>query len=82
MGRLDCKEPSLIALRGLARDADDFVLITEDEGSEGSAACAEAGLPTTPSGGAGVAGMLAAGSAVGLRPTSRVLVILSEDGEV
>ena len=38
MGRLDCKEPSLIALKGLARDADDFMLITENEGAAGSAA--------------------------------------------
>ncbi|MFA8386983.1 MAG: pyridoxal-phosphate dependent enzyme [Pelagibaca sp.] len=81
MGRLDCKEPSLIALKGLARDADDFMLITEDEGAAGSAACADAGYPTTPSGGAGVAGLLAArlhADALGLTPASRVLVILSE----
>lgn len=79
MGRLDCKEPSLIALKGLARDADDFMLITEAEGAAGSAACAEAGLPTTPSGGAGVAGLLAAGGSFGLDQASRVLVILSEE---
>ena len=78
MGRLDCKEPSLIALKGLARDADDFMLISEDEGAAGSAACAEVGFPTTPSGGAGVAGLLVAGAAVGLMEKSRVLVILSE----
>lgn len=81
MGRLDCKEPSLIALNGLARDADDFLLITEDEGAAGSAACAEAGFPTTPSGGAGLAGLLAARDnpdALGLRRDARVLVILSE----
>ncbi len=78
MGRLDCKEPSLIALKGLARDADDFMLITEAEGVAGSAACADAGFPTTPSGGAGVAGLLVAGAAVGLTTESRVLVILSE----
>jgi diaminopropionate ammonia-lyase len=79
MGRLDCKEPSLIALKGLSRDADDFMLISEAEGAAGSAACADAGLPTTPSGGAGVAGLLAAKDALGLSPRSRVLVILSEE---
>jgi diaminopropionate ammonia-lyase len=81
MGRLDCKEPSLIALKGLARDADDFLLITEDEGAAGSDACSEAGFPTTPSGGAGVAGLLAVrglAQALGLSAESRVLVILSE----
>ena len=81
MGRLDCKEPSLIALKGLARDADSFMTITEAEGTAGSAACREAGLASTPSGAAGVAGLLAAGAAreaLGLDTTSQVLVILSE----
>ena len=49
MGRLDCKEPSLIALKGLARDASDYMTITEQEGLEGAAACAEADFPSTPS---------------------------------
>lgn len=81
MGRLDCKEPSLIALKGLARDADDFMLITEDEGAAGAALCAEAGLETSSSGAAGLAGLLAAGAdhaALDLYDRSRVLVILSE----
>jgi diaminopropionate ammonia-lyase len=82
MGRLDCKEPSLIALKGLARDADDFMLITEGEGAAGSTACETVGLPSTPSGAGGIAGLLAAASkqeAFGLSATSRVLVILSEE---
>lgn len=81
MGRLDCKEPSLIALKGLARDASDFLTITEAEGQIGSDACREAGLPSTPSGAAGVAGLLAARkeAALALDPTARVLIILSEE---
>ncbi|MGJ8602703.1 MAG: pyridoxal-phosphate dependent enzyme [Marivita sp.] len=81
MGRLDCKEPSLIALKGLARDATDFMLISEAEGAAGSAACADAGFATTPSGAAGVAGVLAAQNHradLGLSLDARVLVILSE----
>ena len=81
MGRLDCKQPSLIALKGLARDASDFILISEEEGLAGDAACRDAGLTSTPSGAAGVAGMLAAtgaGANLGLNGSSRVLVILSE----
>jgi diaminopropionate ammonia-lyase len=84
MGRLDCKEPSLIALKGLARDADDFLLISEAEGAAGAAACAGAGLPSTPSGAAGVAGLLAAAAEparFGLDAGSRALVILSEAAE-
>lgn len=79
MGRLDCKTPSLIALKGLARDADAFALISEDEGTAGMVAAREAGLASSTSGAAGIAGLLAADRAVlGLDATSHVLVILSE----
>lgn len=84
MGRLDCKEPSLIALKSLARDADGFQLISEVEGATGCAASGEAGLPTTPSGAGGLSGLLAlgdAGEAFGVSESSRVLVILSEGPE-
>ncbi len=83
MGRLDCKEPSLIALNGLARDADLFLTI----GDEAVAAClpalASAGLATTASGGAGVAAVLTPDTrtAVGIDSTSRVLCFLSEAPE-
>ena len=82
MGRLDCKEPSLIALKGLARDADAFVLISENEGEAGSRAAAAAGLLSTPSGAAGIAALLVSGphrTALNLTDTSRVLCILSEE---
>ena len=78
MGRLDCKAPSLIALKGLARDADRFVTITEAEGWAGAEAAAAAGLASTPSGAAGIAALLAAEGAMGLGPGARALVILSE----
>ncbi len=79
MGRLDCKQPSLIALKGLARDANDFMLITEAEGQAGADRSAVFGLPSTPSGAAGLAGLLAIQA--GLDSTSRVLLILSEGPE-
>ena len=81
MGRLDCKEPSQIALKGLARDADIFMTITEAEGAEGARVAEEIGLPSTPSGAAGLAGLLAASSArgaFGLDDSARVMLILSE----
>lgn len=78
MGRLDCKEPSLIALKGLARDADSFLTVTETEGEAASAAAAQAGLPSTPSGTAGLAGLIAATGQLGLDADSTVLLILSE----
>lgn len=78
MGRLDCKEPSLIALKGLAHDADSFMLLTEAEGEAGHIAAQDAGLASTPSGASGIAGMLVHPD---LPADARVLVILSEEAE-
>jgi diaminopropionate ammonia-lyase len=79
MGRLDCKEASLIALAGLSRDADSFVTLTEAEAAAALPVLADAGFATSSSGGAGLAALLAAGPGIlGLGPESRVLCILSE----
>lgn len=81
MGRLDCKVASLIALKGLARDANDFMTISEAEGDAGAALAARFGLKSTPSGAAGIAGLAAANGTLGLGPDARVLVILSEQSD-
>ncbi|MEM6308574.1 MAG: pyridoxal-phosphate dependent enzyme [Pseudomonadota bacterium] len=78
MGRLDCKTPSLIALRGLSRDADGFVTLTEKEAKDGIAQLAAHGLRTTPSGGATLAALLAG---LDLGKDARVLTFLSEGPE-
>ncbi|OWY02848.1 PLP-dependent lyase/thiolase [Thioclava sp. F1Mire-8] len=75
MGRLDCKTPSMVALAGLSRDADRFATITEAEAQSGVDILAAHGLATTPSGGAGLAALLAG---LSLGPETRVLAILSE----
>jgi diaminopropionate ammonia-lyase len=76
MGRLDCKEASLIALKGLARDADNFVLMTDAQVEEHLPTLAQWCLSTSPSGGAGCAAAVA--GVVTLSPNDRVLCILSE----
>ena len=80
MGRLDCKEPSLIALKGLSHDADHFVLISEEEGSASMDELSENGLATTPSGGAGISFLLACKniSEFTVDERSRILAFLSE----
>lgn len=78
MGRLDCKTPSLVALAGLSRDADLFVTITEEEAAAGVATLGRLGFETTPSGGAGLAALLAG---LNLGPRARVFAILSEGPE-
>lgn len=81
MGRLDCKEASLIALKGLSKDADYFALISEDEGIAGSQFCASHGWPASPSGAGGLSGALAK-SDLSLPADADVLIILSEGPEV
>lgn len=77
MGRLDCKEPSLIALKGLARDADYFITLTEDEAAAATRAMTDAGFATTPSGAAGYAGIVASR----LPPEAKLLAFLTEGPE-
>ncbi|HCQ63869.1 MAG TPA: PLP-dependent lyase/thiolase [Rhodobacteraceae bacterium] len=79
MGRLDCKTPSMIALAGLARDADLFVTISEAEADRAVEALNEHGVATTPSGAAGVAAALAGRPALGSE--ARILAIVSEGPE-
>lgn len=78
MGRLDCKTPSMIALKGLSRDANMFVTITDEEAQQGADELSAHGLATTPSGGAALAALLAG---LDLPADARVLTFLSEGPE-
>ncbi|MCG8415639.1 MAG: diaminopropionate ammonia-lyase [Pseudomonadales bacterium] len=60
MGRLDCKEPSLLAFAVLQQHADDFVCISESDAADAVSFLAEREITTTPSGAAGVAAVLVA----------------------
>lgn len=75
MGRLDCKEPSLIALKGLASDADLFTTISEQEAQASMPILAAHDLACSTSGGAGLAALL---SGLNLPSNARVLAVLSE----
>ena len=78
MGRLDCKEPSHLALAALAHDADFFVTVDDRQSHEAVALLKEHGIATTPSGAAGVAAMGACYAELGMLPNSRVLAFISE----
>ncbi|MAZ15606.1 MAG: diaminopropionate ammonia-lyase [Ahrensia sp.] len=82
MGRLDCKEPSHLALACLAREADYFETITDEEADAAVVTLAGHGIATTPSGVAGIAGLLHLASAardrLGIDARSRVLAYVSE----
>lgn len=75
MGRLDCKTPSMIALAGLARDADLFITLGEEEAAEAVAELAEMRLATSPSGGAGLAALICG---LHLGVDARVLCFVTE----
>ncbi|MCK7612451.1 pyridoxal-phosphate dependent enzyme [Roseibium sediminicola] len=84
MGRLDCKEPSHLALKYLAREADYFVTISDTEAAETVDWLAGHDLATTASGAAGISAVHHAGSlrdALNLTGQSRVLCYLSEGPE-
>ncbi len=80
MGRLDCKEPSLIALNGLARDADSFLTISDEDVAQCLPTLTAARLETTASGAAGLAAVMspAARELLEIGPDAQVLCFLTE----
>ncbi|MHA1599192.1 MAG: diaminopropionate ammonia-lyase [Alphaproteobacteria bacterium] len=84
MGRLDCKEASLLAFETLSQDANAFVTVSDQQSEQSAALLASYGLATTPSGAAGLAGLIAAhGSAkaaqdLALDGSSIPLIVVSE----
>jgi diaminopropionate ammonia-lyase len=74
MGRLDCKEASLIALKGLSRDADAIALISEEEAFATLPKLAALGLASSTSGSAGITAALLSDLPEGVK----TLCILSE----
>ena len=58
MGRLDCKEPSIIAWHTLERCGVSYAALGEDEGAQAAAAVTAMGIATTPSGAAGFGALI------------------------
>jgi diaminopropionate ammonia-lyase len=81
MGRLDCKEASHLALARLSSDVDYFVTIEDSTAQDAVELLGEHGVQTSPSGAAGVAGALSAGTSVGISGSSRCLAFLTEGPE-
>lgn len=80
MGRLDCKTPSMIALAGLARDANLFVTVSEDDAANAVERLRRLGIATTPSGAAGISALMA--GTLDLPAEARVLSFISEGPEI
>lgn len=78
MGRLDCKDPSIVAWAVLERCEVRYATLSEDQSIAAAAALASTGLATTPSGGAGFGAIALEPVALLSDPVYRPLIIVSE----
>jgi diaminopropionate ammonia-lyase len=78
MGRLDCKEPSLLALQVLRKTADRFITVSDEQADAAQRELALLGVDTTTSGAAGFAG-LRSDNGRQYAP-DRILIIVTEAG--
>ncbi len=84
MGRLDCKEPSHLALKYLAAEADFFMTLSEEEAKDSVEILKSHGIETSPSAAAGLGGLYFAGSArrqMAIDADARILAFISEGPE-
>jgi len=81
MGRLDCKVPSTRALSSLAKTCTHFMTITDEDAENCMKELEIEGLETSPSGGAGYAGLLDLKNydKSGLTKESNVVIFLTEE---
>ena len=77
MGRLDCKDASMLAFDTLRHEANAFVTISDAAAGQAVTDLATAGIRTTPSGGAGLAAL----QALDLPSNARAMIIASEGPE-
>lgn len=78
MGRLDCKDPSIVAWNVLERCDVTYETLTEEEGEAAASAVTALGLATTPSGAAGYGALCKRVTAQAQSADMRPLVIISE----
>lgn len=78
MGRLDCKEPSIVAFAALQRCDADYIAVSDAEAAEAARSLEAHGFTTTPSGAAGFAAVLASQRREEVDSGFRPLVIVTE----
>jgi diaminopropionate ammonia-lyase len=78
MAGLNAGTPSTIAWPVVRAGIDSFVAVSDDDAEEAMRALADAGIVSGESGAAGLAGLLAFGPRLGLRPDDHVLVVSTE----
>lgn len=78
MGRLDCKEPSIVAWEVLERCGVSYETLSEEEGMAAAESVTALGISTTPSGAAGYGALRKRTTEQGNAKETRPLVIISE----
>jgi len=78
MAGLNCGTPSRIAWPVVSAGVEKFVAVSDDDAEQAMRALADVGVVSGESGAAGLAGLLAFGPQLGLRPDDRVLVVSTE----
>lgn len=76
MGRLDCKEPSILAFEALEQAGVEYCVISDQQALRASDLLHAKGLPTTASGAAGFAALMSVKAT--LNDSSKPLVIVTE----
>jgi diaminopropionate ammonia-lyase len=82
MGRLDCKEPSLLAFNILKELADDFVCVSDESALDAAKFLATEKILTTPSGAAGLAAVLTNASLDLEIPDGSICLALATEGTI
>ena len=82
MGRLDCKEPSLIAFNILKELADDFVCVSDEDALTAANFLAKNKLATTPSGAAGLAAVLSNAKLDIAIPGNSTCLVIATEGSI
>ena len=80
MGRLDCKAPSHVALKCLAKEVDYLMTLSDEFVAKNIRILNDYNLETSPSGGAGFAGLIACSQSnmLDINKDSKVLIFISE----
>jgi diaminopropionate ammonia-lyase len=78
MAGLNCGTPSRIAWPIVSACVEKFVAVSDDDAEQAMRALADAGVVSGESGAAGLAGLLAFGPQLDLRPDDQVLVVSTE----
>ena len=82
MGRLDCKEPSLIAFKLLNELADDFVCVSDDDANTAANFLVQNKVATTPSGAAGLAAIFSNAKLNIAIPDHSACLVIATEGSV